>query len=386
MWRAKRLEGLPPYLFVEIDRRKQAAQEAGRDLIDFGIGDPDQPTPDFIVQCMAQAVGNPDTHGYASTPGTFEFRKAAARFISKRFGVDLDPECEVLSLLGSKEGIGHLPTALVNPGETVLVPEPGYPVYASGVTLAGGTCHTMALHEGQGWLPALDEIPTDVARNAKLMYLNYPNNPTGACAPLHFLKQAVAFAREYDLLIAHDAAYSEVYFADPPPSILQVEHAREVCVEFHSLSKTFNMTGWRVAFVVGNRDALSSLGVVKANLDSGIFEAIQIAGIEALRNVDHPAVQAQVETYRRRRDILVPGLRTAGFSVATPQATFYVWAGCPQGLDSMTVASRLLDEADIVAIPGIGFGPAGEGYVRFALTVDEERTREAVQRMTHLEW
>lgn len=386
MWRAKRLEGLPPYLFVEIDRRKQAAREAGRDLIDFGIGDPDQPTPDFIVQCMAQAIRNPATHRYASTPGTSEFRKAGARFIGKRFGVDLDPECEVLSLLGSKEGIGHLPTALVNPGETVLVPDPAYPVYASGVTLAGGTCHTMALHEERGWLPALDEIPTDVARNAKLMYLNYPNNPTGACAPLHFLERAVAFAREYNLLIAHDAAYSEVYFADPPPSILQVEHARDVCIEFHSLSKTFNMTGWRVAFVVGNRDALSSLGAVKANLDSGIFEAIQIAGIEALRNVDHPAVQAQVETYRRRRDILVPGLRTAGFSVATPQATFYVWAGCPGGLDSMTVASRLLDEADIVAIPGIGFGPAGEGYVRFTLTVNEERTREAVRRMTHLEW
>ncbi len=383
---AGRLQELPPYLFAEIDRQKQAAVEAGRDLIDFGVGDPDRPTPDFIVQRMARSVRDPTTHRYASGRGTEEFRAAAAEFVRKRFGVDLDPKSEVLALLGSKEGIGHLPTALVNPGQTVLIPEPGYPVYASGAIFAGGKCHTMALREEHDWLPVLDEIPAQVAESAKLMYLNYPNNPTAAYAPLGLFQRVVDFAREYGILLAHDAAYSELYFGDPPPSILQVPGAKEVCIEFHSLSKTFNMTGWRIAFAVGNSEALASLAKVKDNLDSGVFEAIQAAGVEALANVDHPQVKQQVEIYRCRRDILVAGLQKAGFSVALPEATFYVWARCPNGLDSMTVASRMLDEADIVAIPGVAFGQSGEGFVRFALTVGKERTSEAVQRLAGLVW
>jgi len=385
-WRAERLLQLPPYLFVEIDRRKRQAIEAGRDVIDFGIGDPDQPTPNFIVDRMAGAIRNAANHRYAPRMGTTKFRETVAHFFDKRFGVGVDPGSEILALIGSKEGIGHLPTAVVNPGDIVLVPEPGYPVYASAAVLAGGICYPMPLREKNGWLPVLGEIPKDVCSRVKLMYLNYPNNPTAACANASFLAEAVAFAREHQILIAHDTPYSEIYFEEPPPSILQVDGAKSVCIEFHSLSKTFNMTGWRIAFAVGNPDALAALSTVKSNLDSGVFQAVQEAGMEALLGIHRPQIREQVATYRRRRDILVTGLRDAGWPITTPSATFYVWTRCPGGLSSMAAASRILDEADVVVIPGAGFGPGGEGHIRWALTVQEERTREAIQRIARISW
>ncbi len=390
-WRAHRLGELPPYLFVEIDRKKREAIEAGRDVIDFGVGDPDQPTPAFIVERMAKAIRTPANHRYALGVGSIEFRGVVADFFARRFNVKLDPKTEIIALLGSKEGLGHLPTAVVNPGETVLIPDPGYPVYTGGTIFAGGKCHIMPLREQNDWLPVLGDIPAEVYRGAKLMFLNYPNNPTAACAPLSFFEEAVALARKHNFLIAQDAAYSEVFFDPdhPPPSILQAEGAKDVAIEFHSLSKTFNMTGWRVGFAVGNADALAALAKVKNNMDSGVFGAVQEAGIEALGGIRRPDIVSHIGpdgTYRRRRDVLVEGLRPAGWSVASPQATFYVWARCPCGLDSMTVASRVLEKADVVVIPGLGFGQYGEGYVRFALTVDVARTREAVSRIAQMAW
>jgi LL-diaminopimelate aminotransferase len=390
-WRANRLDELSPYLFVEIDRRKREALAAGRDVIDFGVGDPDQPTHNFIIEAMAKALRTPSNHRYPLGIGSPAFRQAIADFFKRRFGVALDPQTEIIALIGSKEGLGHLPTAVVNPGETVLIPDPGYPVYTGGTIFAGGKCHYMALREENAWLPVLEDIPSRVRCDAKLMFLNYPNNPTAACASLSFFERAVAYAREHRILIASDAAYSEVFFdADhSPPSILQVAGAKDVAIEFHSLSKTFNMTGWRVGFAVGNPEALAALAKVKNNVDSGVFGAVQEAAIAALQNAANPTVFAQVGPdgmYARRRDILVNGLRKAGWSVASPRATFYVWARCPGGLDSMTVAQRILAEADVVAIPGIGFGPGGEGYIRYALTVDEARTRQAVERIGRISW
>jgi len=384
--RSERLSRIPPYLFVEIDRRKRAAIAAGRDVIDFGIGDPDRPTPSFVVDAMAEAIRSPSNHRYASTVGSAAFREAVAGYMRRRFGVTVDPECEVIALLGSKEGIGHLPTAVVDPGEIVLVPDPGYPVYTSGAVFAEARCHIMPLTEANGWLPRLGDLPGDVRRDATLMYINYPNNPTSACAPLEFYADAVAFAREHGILVAHDAAYGDLYFDAPPPSILQIEGAAEVAIEFHSLSKTFNMTGWRVAFAVGNADALAALASVKSNLDSGVFQATQHAACVALGRYDDPAVRSSIAFYRARRDQLITGLRSAGWRVDPPAATFYVWAKCPSEYDSMTAAKKILDDADAVVIPGVGFGAGGEGFVRFALTVDEERTKQAMERIATIRW
>lgn len=383
---AARLGKLPPYLFAEIDRRKREAIAAGRDVIDFGVGDPDLPTHPFIVERLASAARNPAHHRYASSAGSETFRAGVAHFFQRRFGVTLDPNREVLALLGTKEGIGHLPLAVVNPGDVVLIPEPGYPVYTSGTHFAEGVCHVMPLRADQQWLPDLDAIPSEIRRVAKLMFLNYPNNPTGACAPRSFLEESVAFAREYGILLAQDAAYSEVFFEEAPPSVLEIDGAREVCIEFHSLSKTFNMTGWRAGFAVGQPAALASLLKVKNNLDSGIFGAIQEAAGEALDRYDDPSVRQQIATYRRRRDTLIEGLRAAGWRVDSPGAAFYVWVKCPPGHDSISTATRILNDADVVVVPGLGFGPAGEGYVRFALTVPEERARVALERIHRLRW
>lgn len=385
-WRAERLTKLPPYLFAEIDRRKREAIAAGRDVIDFGVGDPDLPTPAFIMDRMAEAIRDPANHRYAEGRGMKLFREVVAEFFSRRFRVQLDPAVEVIPLLGSKEGIGHLATAVVDPGDVVLVPSPGYPVYTSGTVFAGGEPFVLPLTESNRWLPQLREIPEDTARRAKVLWLNYPNNPTGATASLSFFEEAVAFARRHDILIAQDAAYSEMTFDDPPPSILQVNGAKDVAVEFHSLSKTFNMTGWRVGFAVGNRDVLAALAQVKSNLDSGLFQALQHAAIAALAGIDRPEVRGLLDTYRGRRDVLVGGLREAGWPVHSPKATFYLWAKCPKDIDSMTVAARALEEAQVVVIPGAGFGMPGEGFVRFALTVPEDRTREAVHRLQAISW
>ena len=293
----------------------------------------------------------------------------------------------MLTLIGSKEGLGHLPLALVNPGQAVLIPDPGYPVYRAATLFAGGVPQTLRLSPTGGWLPDFDAVEPDLARSAALLFLNYPNNPTAAVASREFYERAVRFARHYDLIIAQDAAYNEMYLtAEPPPSILEVPGAREVAVEFHSLSKTFNMTGWRIGFAAGNADVLAALARVKSNLDSGVFTAIQEAGIAAYAGIDRPEILELRATYRRRAEALCTGLRSIGFNVTPPTATFYVWAGVPDGNDAFGVANKLLDEAAVVCIPGIGFGPAGEGFVRFALTVHEDRIRTAVERLRALQW
>jgi len=382
--RAQRLVALPPYLFAEIDRRKKAARAAGEDVIDFGVGDPDQPTPPFIVSALKRAAEDGRNHGYPLGWGMPAFREAAAGWFARRFKVELDPASEVLMLIGSKEGLGHMPLAALDPGDVSLIPSPGYPVYRGATVFAGGRPVDMPLRAENHWLPDLQAVPDDVARAAKLMFLNYPNNPTAAVAGLEFFERAVDFARRHDILIVQDAAYSELSYAAPPPSILQVAGGRQCAVEFHTLSKTFNMTGWRIAFAVGNPQALAALGAIKANMDSGQFGAIQIAAAEALDNADHVAVRAMVDLYRERRDVLVDGLAALGYEIDKPSATFYVWMPVPRGYDSMGFASRLFEEAHVVVVPGIGFGQYGEGYVRFSLNVPTERIQEALQRLSKL--
>ncbi|MEE9295379.1 MAG: LL-diaminopimelate aminotransferase [Phycisphaerae bacterium] len=384
-WRAERLEHLPPYLFVDLDRRKREALAAGKDVINLGIGDPDMPTHDFIVDRLAEEIRNPANHRYPTGAGTNEFIDACMGFFQRRFDVSLKRD-NVTALIGSKEGIGHLPTAVLNPGETVLIPAPGYPVYTAATIFAGGVGHEMPLIAANNWLPDLDAIPPDVAENAKLMYLNYPNNPTGAVADIDFFKRLLGFARKHHILIAHDAAYSQVFFEFKPPSILQVPGAIDNAIEFHSLSKSFNMTGWRIGFAVGNPGAVAALTQVKDNLDSGQFNAIQNAASDALDHADHVSVRAMSDLYRERRDIVVSALNAMGISAEKPQAGFYVWAGCPDGYTSAEFAAKLLDRAAVVVVPGTGFGRPGEGYFRIALTVGTARITEALRRMESVNW
>jgi len=379
--RSKRLEVLPPYLFAEIDRKKKAALEAGRDIINLGIGDPDRPTPDFIIDELRRAASDSKNHQYALNLGLPELRVTFSQWFEKRFGVLLDPNREILPLIGAKEGIAHLPLSVINPGDVVLIPEPCYPPYVSGTIFAGGTPFYLPITSDNKFLPDLESIPQEVAQKAKLLYLNYPNNPTGTVADLEFFQTAVDFARHSEILIAQDAAYSEIYFDEPPPSILEVEGAKEVAVEFHSLSKTFNMTGWRLGFIVGNPSAIRALGEVKTNIDSGVFQAIQYAGIAAYQGYDRHWRQELLATYRTRRDTLVDGLEFLGWKVSRPQGTFYVWIPIPESISSLDFASMLLDKANIVVTPGTGFGPSGEGFVRAALTVDVERIKEALSRL-----
>ena len=383
---AERLNTLPAYLFVEIDRKKRAARAAGKDIIDFGLGDPDSPSYTYIRKRLHQAVNDPANDRYPPDGGSPELRGALAAFFRQRYGVELDPEREILVLIGSKEGLGHFPLAVVNPGQTVLVPDPAYPVYRSAAIFAGGVPWTMRLTEAGGWLPELDAIPEDAARSATLMYLNYPNNPTGTVAPLGFYEKVVEFAHRHDLVIAQDAAYNEIYFEQPPPSILQVPGAKDVAVEFHSLSKTFNMTGWRLGFAAGNADAIAALARVKDNLDSGPYTAIQEAGVEAYAGIDRPELTRMWATYHQRAEVLCHGLQELGFHLQPPAATFYVWARVPKGYDSMRLATKLLDEAGVVCVPGVGFGAAGEGYVRFTLTLDIDRIRQALARLREVKW
>lgn len=383
---AARLDALPPYLFVEIDRLKKRAIEAGRDVIDLGVGDPDRPTFDFVIERMNAAMRDPRNHRYPSGIGLPEYRETIAAWFERRFGVSLDAATQVLSLIGSKEGLGHVPLALMNPGRVALVPRPGYPVYHSATVFAGGEPYIMPLIESRGWLPDLNAIPADVLSRTSLMFLNYPNNPIGATASLDFFAAAVKLARTHGFWLVHDAAYSEMWYERPPPSILQVEGAVDVCIEMHSLSKTFNMTGWRLGFAVGNATALAALAKVKNNVDSGAFNAVQLAGVEAIRRIDGPEVAAMRATYRARRDAFVAGLRRSGFRVEMPPATFYVWAACPGGIDSMQCARRMLEEQAVVAIPGAGFGPEGDGFVRFSLTTELNRLEQCVERLEKLRW
>ena len=381
---ADRLKRLPPYLFAEIDRKKREVRARGVDVIDLGIGDPDLPTPPHVIQALQRAAEDPENHRYPSYEGMLAFRQAVADWYAKRFNVRLDPEQEVLTLIGSKEGTAHMPLAFVNPGDVVLVPDPGYPVYAAGTWFAGGETHFMPLRRENGFLPDLDAIPPEAARRAKLMYLNYPNNPTAAVAGREFFAEVVKFARSHRVLVCHDLMYSELKFDGfEPPSFLEIEGAREVGVEFHSLSKTYSMTGWRLGFCVGNGAALAGLGKVKTNVDSGVFQAVQCAGIAALTGPQELPEQYR-RTYQRRRDVVVQGLKALGWDVDIPKGTFFVWAPVPGGLDSRRFATRLLDEVGVVVTPGIGFGPSGEGFYRIALTVAEARLAEAMERLKGL--
>ena len=378
---ADRVKDLPPYLFATIDKMKQDALQKGVDLIDLSIGDPDIPTPKNIVQRMKKAVENPGHHRYPSYAGMLSFRQAVAGWYKKRFNVKLDPNTEVLSLIGSKEGIGHMPLAFINPGDVVLVPSPGYPVYPVATLFAGGVSHIMPLIEKNNYLPDLKAIQRSVLKKAKLMFINYPNNPTAACAGRSFYKEVIDFAAKNNIVVCHDAAYSEIYYDGKRPlSFLQMPGAKDVGIEFHSLSKTYNMTGWRIGFAVGNAAALAGLGKIKSNLDSGIFQAVQEAGIEAL-NTDNTVLKKIRDTYQERRDVLYNGLKTIGMEVQKPPATFYLWARAPKGFNSSGFVTHLLNNAGVLGTPGNGFGAPGEGYIRFALTAPAKRIKEAAERI-----
>ena len=378
---ATRIKTLPPYLFAAIDKMKQEAIARGVDIINLGIGDPDLPTPMPIIDSLAKAAKDPKHHQYPSYEGMLSFRKAVAGWYKRRFNVTLDPTNEVLTLIGSKEGIGHIHLAFVDPGDVVLVPSPGYPVYPVGTSFCGGQSHFMPLTKANGFLPDLNAIPKDVAKKAKLMWLNSPNNPTSVVMTKDYFKRVVEFAQEYQIIVCHDAAYSEVYYdGRRPVSFMEVEGAKDVGVEFHSLSKTYNMTGWRIGFVVGHKDVLAGLGKVKSNLDSGCFEAVQEAGITAL-DMDDSVTDRLRKTYQDRRDTLIPGLKGLGLEVDPPPAAFYVWVTVPKGYTSTSFTAHLLEKAGIVTTPGNGFGAPGEGYVRMTLCTSKERLAEAVERI-----
>jgi LL-diaminopimelate aminotransferase len=377
---AQRIKELPPYLFADIDKKKAALRAQGKDLIDLGIGDPDMPTPPHIVAAMQKAAAEPRFHRYPSYEGMKEFREAAVGWYQKRFGVTLDAQNECCALIGSKEGIAHFPVAFVDPGETVLVPDPGYPVYATWTRFVGGVVHYMPLRRENGFLPDLDAIPADVAKRAKMMWINYPNNPTAALATKDFYKRVVEFATKNNIIVASDVAYSEVFFdGEPPISFLETPGAREVGIEFQSLSKTYNMTGWRIGFAVGNAALVQGLGKVKTNTDSGAFEAVQAAAVTALSSSQKCVEEARA-IYKERREVLCGGLEAAGFEVLRPKATFYVLVRTPRGYNSVQFVDKLLD-AGVVSTPATGFGSMGEGYIRLTLCADKARMKEAASRI-----
>jgi len=382
MIQAERLLKLPPYLFEEIDRRIQKAREEGIDVISFGIGDPDLPTPSHIVDACIEAVKKPENHRYPSSKGTQGFREAVAGRIQTDYGVELNPDSEVTSLIGSKEGVHNIHMAFINPGDTVLYPNPGYPVYSISPGFCGGRAGPMPLSEENSFLPDLDAIPSDVAKKAKIIWLNYPNNPTSATAEKSFYTEVLDFAVENDIIVCSDEAYSAVAFDGyKPPSFLDIDGAIEQGVVFNSLSKTYNMTGWRIGYAVGSSDVISGLVKLKGNVDSGAPQFIQDAGAVAL-NSSQSCVADNIKIYAERRDTLVKGLRGLGFDVAAPKATFYLWMKVQSG-GSMDFATNLL-KTGIVVTPGVGFGEYGEGYVRFALTQPVERINEAIGRMEHV--
>lgn len=380
---ANRIRELPPYLFAQIDALKQEERKKGKDLIDLGIGDPDLPTHPHIIDALATAARDPRNHRYPSYVGMEALRRAASGFMQRRFGVTVDAGKETIGVIGSKEAIAHFPFAFVNPGDVVLCPDPGYPVYATLTRFAGGEPYFLPLRRESGFLPDLESIPADVARRAKILWINYPNNPTAALAAPGFYERVVAFAQKHDVIVASDLAYSEMYYEAPPPSFLQTPGAMEVGIEFHSLSKTYNMTGWRVGWACGNEKLVAGLGQVKTNVDSGVFDAVQHAAIAALDG-DQGAVGKQREIYRERRDVLCGGLARAGFDVLTPKASFYALVANPPGLTSIQFTAKLLTEAGVVATPATGFGPSGEGFVRLTVCADKARLAEAVERIKAL--
>jgi LL-diaminopimelate aminotransferase len=381
---ASRVEKIPPYLFARIDKKKGEARGRGIDLIDFGIGDPDLPTPQNIIERMKEAVSDPKNHQYPAYEGMYGFRKAVADWYLTRFGVTLNPDTEVVTLIGSKEGIAHMPWAYVENGDVALIPSPGYPVYKVMTLVAGATPYIMPLQEENRYLPRFDIIPDEVLTKAKLLFVNYPNNPTGACADDDFYRKVLDVAARHDILACHDAAYSEIaYDGYNPRSILEFDKEKKYSVEFHSLSKTYCMTGWRIGFAVGNAEAIYNLGKLKTNIDSGVFQAIQYAGIEALTG-DQSSVGNMKRTFRRRRDLVVDGLLSVGIQVERPRATFYIWAKVPKGYTSADFCEKLIEETGIVVTPGSGFGEEGEGYFRISITINEERIGEAIKRLKSL--
>ncbi len=378
---ARRLQEIGAYLFADLDRKQAELLAKGVDVINLGVGDPDLPTPPHIIDALMEGATDPRNHRYPPYPGTPAFKAAVAGWYQRRFGVTLDPETEVLALIGSKEGLAHLPWATLNPGEAALVPDPGYPVYSTATILAEGIPHPVPLIRERGFLPDLKAIPRTVAKQAKLFFLNYPNNPTAAIAPREFFEEAVDFARRWNLLLVHDNSYSEIaYDGYRPPSILEVNGAKEVTVEFHSLSKTYSMTGWRIGFIVGNADAVSALARIKTNIDSGVFNAVQHAGVAALTG-PQDTVQSRLRIYQGRRDRVIGTLRSIGWDVPEVKATLYAWLPVPDGSSSVQFAATVLDSTGVVLTPGVGYGMQGDGYVRLSFTVPDDRLDEALERI-----
>lgn len=378
---ARRIEKLPPYLFVAISKKIAEKQAQGEDVITLAVGDPDIPTPRHVIERLCQAAQDPQNHRYPESEGLPQFRNAIAQWYEKRFGVTLDPDREILPLIGAKEGIGHIALCFIDPGDIALVPDPAYPVYSIGTMFAGGSSYYMPLTEDNDFLPDLDRIPAEIAQKAKILWINYPNNPTAAVADHEFFERVVAFARKYDIVVCHDAPYTEVAFDGyRPVSFLEASGAMETGVEFHSLSKSYNMTGWRVGMVVGNAGIIDALRRVKSNLDSGIPQAIQQAAIEALTG-PQDCVTEHNTIYKRRRDRLLQTLNQIGLKARPPSASLYIWARVPAGYTSLEFATSLLDHAGVVVTPGISYGKYGEGYIRLSLTVPDQRLEEALARL-----
>jgi LL-diaminopimelate aminotransferase len=385
MW-AKRIADLPPYLFAEIDAKKNEMRAKGMEIIDLGVGDPDIPTPDFIIEALKKAADDPKNHRYPSYEGMPAYREAVTAWYKERFGVSLNPATEAVALIGSKEGIAHTPLAFLDPGDIGLYTDPGYPVYPTSISFAGGIPYAVPLRKENGFLPDLDAIPEDVKQKAKIFFVNYPNNPTTAVADADFYKRLVEFGQKYNILICHDAAYTEIaYDGYEPFSFLQFDGAKEVGIEFHSLSKTFNMTGWRIGFAVGNPKAVGGLGKIKTNIDSGAFQAVQVAGIEALKNYKL-GLEDRKKIFQERRDIFCKGLDEAGLRYEKPKATFYIWFEVPEGLTSKEFSAKLLTDTGIVVTPGTGFGKYGEGYARISTTFSTEKIIHAVERLKEVKY
>lgn len=381
MEEAKRIRQLPPYLFARIEKKIEQAKAQGVDVISLGIGDPDRPTPDHIIKKLCEQAYNGDNHRYPSSVGMLSYRDAVAQYYRNRFNVELDPKTEVVSLLGSKEGIAHISFCYLDPGDVALIPDPGYPVYGIGALLSGAEPYIMPLKAENGFLPDLDAIPAEVAKKAKLMFVNYPNNPTGAIADDAFYHKLIAFAKENDIIVCHDAAYQDISFEGyRPPSFLEYPGAKEVGIEFGSCSKSYNMTGWRIAWAVGNARVVEALGRMKSNIDSGVFQAVQYAGIAALTG-PQDITKEMSEVYRERRDIVIDGLNSIGWNLAKIKSTIYIWAPVPKGHDSISFAEHVFEKTGVVITPGNGYGEHGEGYFRIALTVEKERVREALERI-----
>ncbi len=382
MEQAERIKNLPPYLFVRIDQKVAALREKGARIISLGMGDPDLPPPQHVLDALKKAADDPKNLHYPTSVGLLEFRKAAAKWYAERFGVSLDPEKEVCSLIGSKEGLYYASASYINPGDIGLAPDPGYPVYGIGIALSGGTPYYMPLKEENNFLPDYSSIPEDVLKKAKLLFINYPNNPTSGIATREFFEQTIELGKKYDILICHDNSYSEITMDEDytPMSILEIKGAKDIAIEFHSVSKTFNMTGFRIGWVSGREDVVQAIGKIKSNIDSGIFEPIQYAAIAALNGPkDH--IYKMREVYRKRRDLVIKWLRKLGWEIEKPKATIYVWAKVPKGFTSMEFSELLLEKAHVIVTPGNGYGPSGEGYIRIALTAMCDKIEEAFTRI-----